>query len=111
MDSFELGAKHNFGGGTRLNAAVFRNKLSDLQREVQFATATTPVQVIRNTADATIQGFELEGQVFVTRNHVLSGQVGYTDGKYDKVIFDISRDGLINGVDKTLKLPRMIPCR
>src|SRR3546814_19541095 len=40
MDSFELGAKHNLGGGTRLNAAVFRNKLSDLKREVQFATAT-----------------------------------------------------------------------
>src|SRR3546814_8817844 len=49
MDSFELGAKHNFGGGTRLNAAVFRNKLSDLQREVQFATATTPVQVDRKS--------------------------------------------------------------
>ncbi len=109
MDSFEIGAKHSFGGGSRVNVAIFRNKLTDLQREVQFATATTPVQVIRNTADATIQGFEVEGQVFLARNIVLSGQVGYTDGKYDKVIFDISGDGFINAADKALKLPRLIP--
>src|SRR3546814_7473336 len=40
MDSFELGAKHNFGGGTRLNAAVRSEEhTSELQSLMRISYA------------------------------------------------------------------------
>jgi iron complex outermembrane receptor protein len=108
-DSFEVGAKQSFGGGTRLNVALFNNKIHGMQREIQFATGTTVAQVIRNTAVATLRGFEAEGQVVLTPNLVVDARVGYVKGKYNKILFDISGDGLVNGTDLDLKIPRLVP--
>jgi len=108
QDSFEIGAKKQFGR-SRLNLAAFHNQLDNLQREIIVPGPLGVSQVIRNTADAKIQGVEAEGQFFVFPNLVLSGQVGYVHGQYSNVRFDISGDGIINDVDRNLKLPRLSP--
>ncbi|KZX53044.1 TonB-dependent receptor [Citromicrobium bathyomarinum] len=108
QDSFEIGAKKQFGR-SRLNIASFYNQMKNLQREINLPGPLGVSQVIRNTADATITGFEAEGQFFIMPNLVLSGQVGYVHGKYRNIQFDISGDGVINDVDRDLKLPRLSP--
>ena len=108
QDSFEIGTKKQFGR-SRLNLAAFHNRMKDLQREINLPGPLGVSQVIRNTADATIQGVEAEGQFFILPNLVLSGQLGYVHGQYRNVRFDISGDGVINGIDRDLKLPRLSP--
>lgn len=108
QDSFELGAKQQFGRN-RINVAGFYNRLKDLQREINLPGPLGVSQVIRNTADATIKGVEAEGQFFLLPNLVLSGQFGYVHGKYRNVQFDISGDGVVNDADRALKLPRLAP--
>ncbi len=108
QDSFELGVKQQFGRN-RINVAGFYNRIKDLQREIVLPGPLGASQVIRNTADATIKGIEAEGLFFILPNLALSGQVGYVDGQYRNVQFDLSGDGVINGVDRRLKLPRLSP--
>jgi len=110
QDSFEVGVKTDLlEGRVRLNAAVFYNTIEDMQREVNEAAATGVVQIIRNTADATIQGFDLEGRFFVTDSLTATVNAGYVDGQYDEVIFDISGDGVVNEEDENLDIPRLAP--
>ncbi len=110
QDSFELGLKTDLlEGRVRLNAAVFYNTIEDMQREVNEAAATGVVQIIRNTADATIQGFDLEGRFFVTDSLTATVNAGYVDGQYDEVIFDISGDDVVNEEDEALDIPRLAP--
>ncbi|WP_293921283.1 TonB-dependent receptor, partial [Sphingobium sp. UBA5915] len=108
QDSFEIGTKKKFGR-SRLNLASFYNRMKNLQREINLPGPLGVSQVIRNTADATIAGLEAEGQFFVLPNLVLSGQLGYVHGRYRNIRFDISGDGIINDVDRDLKLPRLSP--
>ncbi len=110
QDSFEIGLKTDLlDGRVRLNAAVFYNTIDDMQREVNEAAATGVVQIIRNTADATIQGFDLEGRFFVTDSITATINAGYVDGQYDEVRFDISGDGVVDEQDKQLDIPRLAP--
>lgn len=109
QDSFELGWKQNFGGGTRFSIAGFYNKLKDLQREINLPGPLGVSQVIRNTADADVRGIEAEGQIAITPRLFLAGNVGYVDGKYVKVIYDLNGDGVIDNADKALNLPRLAP--
>lgn len=111
QESFELGAKADWlDGRLRTNVALFHNKIDDMQREVNLSSPSVAVvQVIRNTADATIQGAELEILAALTPNLSVTGNVGYTDGEYDVIRFDISGDGLINEIDYGLDIPRLAP--
>jgi len=89
---------------------VFVNDISDMQRELNLADPLAGVvQVIRNTADATIWGVEIEAQIAFTDNFVVLGNVGHTSGSYDSVLFDISSDGVINANDLLLEIPRLAP--
>ena len=83
--------------------------MKNLQREINLPGPLGVSQVIRNTADATIKGVEAEGQFFLLSNLVISGQLGYVNGQYRNVQFDLSGDGVINDVDRALKLPRLSP--
>ncbi|RLQ20126.1 TonB-dependent receptor, partial [Seongchinamella sediminis] len=56
VDNYEIGYKSQQGWG-RLNAALFYSDIADMQREVNLADPTSGVvQIIDNTADATIWG-------------------------------------------------------
>jgi iron complex outermembrane receptor protein len=111
VDSFEVGLKTDFAGGNvRLNAAAFWNEISDMQREINLSSPLTGVvQIIRNTADARIRGFELEGRFFVTDQLMVHGQVGYVDGEYRSIFFDLTGDGVIDEADFALDIPRLAP--
>lgn len=112
QDSFELGLKSDlFDRRLRLNLALFRNKIHNIQREESFPDPISGVQqIIQNAGDATIQGFEVEGRFSLTPTLLLSVQAGYTHGKYDKIVIDINGNGLVGDpADYALKLPRLSP--
>lgn len=112
VNAFEVGLKAQPGDGrATLNAAVFYNDINGMQREINLPDPVTGVvQIIDNTADATIWGFEAEGNLAVTDNLLLTGYLGYTDGEYDKIFADISgTTGVIDSADFALEIPRLVP--
>ena len=111
QDAFEVGIKLDaMDGRLRLNTALFHNTMSDMQREVNVADPEKGTeQTVLNTADATITGIEAELSVALTEQLLLSVNAGVLDGKYDKVMSDLSGDGKIDGDDKNLELPRLAP--
>ncbi len=111
QNTFEIGFKAEPNDGRiRLNTAIFYNRIKNLQRELNLADPLVGVvQLIRNTADADIFGVEAEAQFVVTDGLVLQGSVGYLDGDYKNVVFDLNGDGLVNGLDEALDIPRLAP--
>ncbi|WP_375209982.1 TonB-dependent receptor [Hyphomonas jannaschiana] len=109
VDSYEIGFKHQTEDGRgQFNAAVFFNDISDMQRELNLPSPSSGVsQVILNTADAEILGFEAEGRYAVLDNLLLTANIGVIDADYTDVWYDISSDGMINGRDLNLDLPRV----
>ncbi|BFM10575.1 TonB-dependent receptor [Simiduia litorea] len=107
VDSFEIGFKSDQDNKLRINGAVFYNRITDMQREINLSDPFAGVvQVIRNTADATIMGMELDGTYALTESFVLNASVGLTDAGYDKLFYDLNGDGVIDDADKSLDLPR-----
>jgi iron complex outermembrane receptor protein len=106
-DSFEIGFKSEPGGRGHLNAAVFYTAIDDMQRVViQTDPFAAVVQVIKNTADVDIFGFEVEGTFAVGSNTVLFASLGWVHPEYKTVRFDLNGDGVVDEKDKALKLPR-----
>ena len=106
VNNFEIGYKSSHDWG-RLNAAIFYNEIDDMQRELNFPNeGAGTVQFIRNTADATIFGAEVDGVFPVTDNLVVLASIGYLDASYDEVTEDLNGDGVVDGTDKALDLPR-----
>ena len=108
QDAFELGLKAEFAEGrVRLNVAAFHNRIYGMQRQVTRAdVAAGGVQISANTADATIAGVEAEVLAALADAVTLSAFLGYTDGAYDRVRFDLDGDGSTVGDDR-LDLPRL----
>ena len=109
QNTFEIGLKKDFyDGKIRLNLAAFHNQIDDLQREVNLPSAAAGVvQLIRNTADATITGGEIEFDWAISDSLFLKVSGGYVDGSYDAVRFDLNGDGLVDAADLALDLPRL----
>ncbi len=109
--SFEVGVKKDFADGrVRLNAAAYHNTIENMQREINLADPVVGVvQLIRNTADATITGLDIEASWVLSDSLFLSTSLGYVDGQYDEVLFDISSDGVVDRDDLALALPRLAP--
>jgi iron complex outermembrane receptor protein len=106
VDNFEVGYKSTRDWG-RLNAAVFYNTIDDMQRELNLPNeGAGVVQLIRNTADTTIIGFEVDGTFSLTDNFLLLASVGMLDAEYDEVNQDLNGDGVVDSVDEALDLPR-----
>jgi iron complex outermembrane receptor protein len=105
VTNYEIGVKSEYGRG-RLNAAVFYNDISDMQRELNFAGPIGVIQLIRNTADAHILGVEVDGAYALVDNLIATFAVGWIQAEYDKVWEDLNRDGVVNHGDEALDLPR-----
>ena len=105
-DNFEIGYKADYDRG-RFNASIFYNRIEDMQRELNTASdGAGVVQRVVNTADARIVGIELEGIYKVTDSFLLNASVGALDAEYTEVKEDLNGDGLVNGTDEDLDLPR-----
>jgi iron complex outermembrane receptor protein len=111
VDNYEIGGKFQTADGAfTLNAAAYITKVGNMQREVNLADpGAGVVQNILNTADATITGFEAEARMRVSETLAFTANIGIIDAEYDRVLFDISGDGLINDTDLALSLPRVPP--
>jgi iron complex outermembrane receptor protein len=79
IDSFELGAKTQFADSVRLNVAVFHNIYKD-----QLATIPVPIvggggfgTITVNAGKTTYTGIEFEGQVKLSDNFSIDGNLGY----------------------------------
>lgn len=111
QDAFELGVKSEFfNRKLRVNIAGFYNLIQDIQRDVIKPDPDAGLVVVTdNTADATIRGAELEIQAIPLPGLILSGHVGYTDGFYRRVRFDLNGDGTVDAIDRGLEIPRLAP--
>lgn len=111
QNSFEVGVKYDTSDNRgRLNVAAFYNQIKDMQREVNLPSGGSGVvQIIRNTADAEIMGIELEGRYAVLPNLIVNLAVGYVEGEYREVKFDLNGDNVVNSQDGELDLPRLAP--
>src|SRR5690606_18798499 len=98
LTSYEVGLKKDFAEGRlRFNGAAYYNTIDDMQREVNLPDPVVGVvQLIRNTADATITGVDMEFSAALTDSLFLQTSLGYVDGSYDEVLFDISGDGKVD---------------
>ncbi len=105
VDNFEIGYKSTHDWG-RLNAAVFYNTIDDMQREINLPGPIGVIQLIRNTADATITGLEIDGTFSLTDNLLLLASVGLINAEYDTVKLDLNQDNVVDSVDEGLDLPR-----
>lgn len=106
VNNYEIGYKsmHDWG---RLNAAVFYNEISDMQRELNLPSqGAGVVQLVRNTADATITGVEVDTTVSLTEKLLMLASFGYINAEYDSVSLDLNGDGVIDGKDEDLDIPR-----
>lgn len=111
VDNYEIGGKFQTADASfTLNAAAYITKVGNMQREVNLADpGAGVVQNILNTADATIAGFEAEARMRVSDSLAFTANIGIVDAEYDKVLFDISGDGLVDDADLALSLPRVSP--
>ncbi len=81
--------------------------MDNFQREVVVPSLTSGLaQSIYNTADARIRGAELEASLRPADGLSFSANIGLTDAEYTDVFFDLSGDGVIDGDDFALELPR-----
>ncbi|WP_417459329.1 TonB-dependent receptor [Kordiimonas sp.] len=109
VDAYELGLKYRSDdGGFTMNVAGFLNRVDNMQREVNVASATSGVsQFILNTADAEILGLEMEATVRLSETFLLMGNIGLIDASYQDVRSDISGDGVTDTNDLGLEIPRV----
>jgi iron complex outermembrane receptor protein len=108
VTNYEIGYKGILlDGRAKVNTAMFYTTVDDMQREINLADPTAGVvQVIRNTADAELWGVEADGTFSLLDNLTAMASVGYTHSEYTSVKFDLNGDGVIDGQDEDLNLPR-----
>lgn len=110
QQTFEVGAKRDFGTTARVNVAAFFNEVKDLQREILFVGENNVTfQTIANAANAEIWGFEVEAFFNVTSDFSLGLHAGYLKDEYTEAFFDLNRDGVVDARDADLRLPRLAP--
>jgi iron complex outermembrane receptor protein len=82
-DVFEVGVKSQISDRFRLNAAAFHNDYTDIQVQTFGAAGAE----LRNAAEATIQGLEVEGLFLLTDTFEMNFALGLLDAEFDSFIF------------------------
>lgn len=107
VNNFEVGYKGDTQWG-RFNAAAFVTTIDDMQREVSLpAPDGSLIQIIKNTAEATLTGIEIDGTVRLSDNLVALFNLGIIDAEYDQVIYDLNGDNVVDEKDEALEIPRV----
>jgi iron complex outermembrane receptor protein len=97
VNSAELGLKSTLAGGkVRLNGALYYNDYEDLQLTIfQAAPGGGFASVVRNAAQATVQGAELELRASTGKGFEIFGHLGLIDAQYDEFFADLDSDGTV----------------
>lgn len=82
-DVFEIGIKSQFSERYQVNASAFHNDYTDIQVQTFGAAGAE----LRNAAEATIQGLELEGLFLLTGSFELNVALGLLDAEFDSFLF------------------------
>ncbi len=100
VTTWEAGLKSELlDGRMRFNVAVFHSAYDDIQRTISDTVVVdgSPqvTQVLRNAAEATISGIEMEGSLLLNENLTASFTFGYLDAQYDDFPgIDADRNGV-----------------
>ena len=95
-NSLELGVKVNTKLGTiplRMNIAGFYDKYNNIQKRINFLDpggSGQGVTAMTNTAKATIEGIEFEGEIQPLPGLDLGYNFAYTDAKFSKKGYDLA---------------------
>jgi iron complex outermembrane receptor protein len=94
VTEYEVGAKTElFDRTLRLNADVYYDNYSDIQRSISIPTAAgVPTTLVGNAASAKIKGLELESEWHPIKQLWLSLGGGYTDAFYVKFVDPVLGD-------------------
>ncbi len=98
--TWEAGVKSTLmDGRLRFNVALFHSSYDDIQRTISDTVLVNGVpqvaQVLRNAAEATITGIEVESSVMLTETLSADFSLGYLDAKYDRFPgIDADRNGV-----------------
>jgi|CoawatStandDraft_6_1074263.scaffolds.fasta_scaffold01090_9 iron complex outermembrane receptor protein len=105
VDSIEIGFKKDLNNIGRINGALYYTELQDAQRAIIESDPNSGiVQTFRNAGDIGIIGAEVELQIALSDNLLLSASAGYIDAQYDSVAGDLNGDTVIDGLDKALEI-------
>lgn len=108
LTAYEVGMKADFlDRKLRVNIAAFRNDYKDLQRTVATFVGSSIIQTIDNSADARIQGLELDLTLEPDPSLQFLFNVGYLDAKYTDIRADLSGDNVVTDADYALRLSRI----
>jgi len=109
--ALEAGVKTDLAdGAVRLNLALFRSKIHQLQRDVLVVDPLVGAgNVPDNVGNATYQGVEAEATVHLTDELTLNGFLGLLDAHYDSLTKDLNGDGVVDDVDLRLDIVRAAP--
>ncbi len=84
--SIEAGVKTRLAGGrVQIDAAIFQNKVDDLQTPI-FLGSGAAATVVRNAGKATIRGFELEAAVVPREGTTVRANLSLLDPEYDEFL-------------------------
>lgn len=90
VDSYEIGLKNTFSGSVpaTLNVSAFYNDFTDQQLQFgYFKTTGVGTTAVVNAGASTIWGVEVEGNVQLTEQLILSGSYSYLNTNVDDVAF------------------------
>jgi len=94
VTSYEIGVKSELLEDTlRLNLAAFKSSYKSLQVIVDTGIAPT----VENAGDASISGFEAEGDYALPLGAHLNGGLGYTDAHYTQISQGAQAGGVLLG--------------
>ncbi len=81
--SYEIGAKDNFGGKLRLASSVYWIKWNSIQQSV-YVPYNCGLQFTDNLGTAVAKGFDFQAEMVLGAGFSLDLAVGYTDARYTK---------------------------
>jgi len=100
VSTWEAGVKSTLlDGRMRFNVAVFHSSYDDIQRTISDTVVVNGnpqvAQVLRNAAEASISGIEVETSLLLTESLTADFSFGYLDAKYDEFPgIDADRNGV-----------------
>jgi len=100
VETWEAGIKTDLlNGRMRFNVAVFHSAYDDIQRTISDTIVVNGnpqvAQVLRNAAEATITGLEIESSLMLAENLIVDFTFGYLDAEYDEFPgIDADRNGV-----------------